>query len=282
MKKIGFVDYYISEWHANNYPAWIKEVCERTGDDFTVAYAWAEEDVSPFDGRTTDEWCHNFGVEKCESIQELCEKSDYILILAPSNPEKHLGYAKEALKYGKRTYIDKTFAPDHATAKEIFDIAEENGTPFFSSSALRYADELKGVKASSVVTTGGGGNYEEYIIHQIEMAVKLLGACEGRVKVEKSGNEYLSQIVFNNGKEATLVYGCAYPFTVHANKENGGAVYLHVNSAFFNNLIADILHFYKSGEKSFDGNETLCAMRLRETLIKAKGELGKWLETAKS
>ena len=28
MKTIGFVDYYISEWHANNYPAWIKQVCE--------------------------------------------------------------------------------------------------------------------------------------------------------------------------------------------------------------------------------------------------------------
>ena len=30
-KTIGFVDYYISEWHANNYPAWIKEICEEKG-----------------------------------------------------------------------------------------------------------------------------------------------------------------------------------------------------------------------------------------------------------
>ena len=28
MKTIGFVDYYISEWHANNYPVWIKKICE--------------------------------------------------------------------------------------------------------------------------------------------------------------------------------------------------------------------------------------------------------------
>ena len=24
MKTIGFIDYYLDEWHANNYPAWIR------------------------------------------------------------------------------------------------------------------------------------------------------------------------------------------------------------------------------------------------------------------
>ena len=37
MKKIGFVDYYISEWHANNYPTWIKEACEKLGTEYKVA-----------------------------------------------------------------------------------------------------------------------------------------------------------------------------------------------------------------------------------------------------
>ena len=113
MKTIGFVDYYISEWHANNYPAWIKEAAEKLGVDYAVSYAWAEEYVSPVDKRNTDEWCRDFGVERCESIAELCEKSDFIIVLAPSNPEKHLAYASEVLKYGKRTYVDKTFAPDY-------------------------------------------------------------------------------------------------------------------------------------------------------------------------
>ena len=119
MKKIGFIDYYISEWHANNYPKWISEASERLGEDFKVSYAWAELDVSPVDGVTTDEWCEKFGAEKCETLAELCEKSDVILLLAPSNPEKHLQYAKAVLPYGKTTYIDKTFAPDLATAEEI-------------------------------------------------------------------------------------------------------------------------------------------------------------------
>ena len=36
MKTIGFVDYYISEWHANEYPAWIKEANEKLGEDFNL------------------------------------------------------------------------------------------------------------------------------------------------------------------------------------------------------------------------------------------------------
>ena len=55
MKTIGFVDYYISEWHANNYPIWFKEIAEKSGKDFVVKYAWAEQYVSPVDGRNTDE-----------------------------------------------------------------------------------------------------------------------------------------------------------------------------------------------------------------------------------
>ena len=41
MKTIGFVDYYISEWHADNYPKWIKEANEKLGEDFKLEYVWA-------------------------------------------------------------------------------------------------------------------------------------------------------------------------------------------------------------------------------------------------
>ena len=175
-KSIGFVDYYVNEWHANNYVGWIREVCEKLGEDFEVKYAWAELDSDPNEGVSTDEWCEKYGVEKCDSIDEICEKSDYIIVLAPSNPETHLRYAEATLKYGKNTYIDKTFAPDYKTACRIFDIAKSHGTAFFSSSALRYGPELRNtVGACSMVTTGGGSLFDEYVIHQVEMIVKSLG-----------------------------------------------------------------------------------------------------------
>lgn len=269
MKKIGFIDFYISEWHANNYPAWIKEVCEKNGEDFTVAYAWAEQDISPVDGRSTDQWCADFGVERCGSIAELCEKSDYILILAPSDPDKHLGYAREALKCGKNTYIDKTFAPDYATAKEIFDIAAAHGTRFFSSSALRYADELDGLEGSSdVATTGGGSSIEEYIIHQAEMVIRMTDAYVESVDVTVTDDGYICSATLEGGKRAVMTYGPSLPFSITANGEKRG-----VSSDFFKKLIADILRFYKDGQPSFDTEQTLKVMKLREAVITAKNAL---------
>ena len=279
MKTIGFIDYYLSEWHANNYPIWIKEVCEKNGYDFEVKYAWAEMDVSPLDNVTTDEWCASFGVEKCNSIEELCEKADYILVLAPSDPEKHLGYAKEVLKYKKNTYIDKTFAPDYATAKEIFDIAEKYGTKFFSTSALRFASELEVLSdTKSVITLGGGSNQPEYIIHQIEMAVKLLKVKAEKLRVEQVGeNQYVTSIKFDGGKSATLIFSPGNPFAINAQEADGKCYYRLVTSDFFKLLIADILEFYLSGKVSFDVNQTLEVMKIREAIIKGMEELGEWI-----
>ena len=46
MKKIGFIDYYLDEWHANTYPALIKELSE---GEYEVAYAYGKID-SPIGG----------------------------------------------------------------------------------------------------------------------------------------------------------------------------------------------------------------------------------------
>ena len=280
MKTIGFIDYYLSEWHANNYPAWIKEAGEKVGEDFVVKYAWAEEYVSPVDGRNTDEWCKAFGVEKCETLEELCEKADYILVLAPSHPEKHLRYAEKALSYKKNTYIDKTFAPDLATAKKIFEIAEKYGTKFFSSSALRYGAELADVVGGKVMfTQGGGRNLPEYIIHQIEMVVKVLQEKAVRVRVEKQGcNQYIMTVQFENEKQATMLYSQGYTFGVCVEDENGKAQNKPALSDTFTGLIEDILRFYLSGEASFDGKETLEVIKIREAVINGMDNLGVWIK----
>lgn len=263
MKKIGFIDYYLSEWHANNYPAWIENASKELGEDFKVCYGWAEKDVSPVDGVTTDEWCQKLGVEKCQTIEELCEKSDYIVILAPSDPEKHLPYAKVALKYGKRTYIDKTFAPNLSEAEEMFDIAEKYGSPFFSTSALRYASELDGIKAPKFLKVwGGGGNFPEYSIHQIEMVVKVMGSGHKSVTVNKTENGYVCDIVLEDDRKVQLNYAPNFGFALET--ENGR---VDIASSFFDLLILDILKFFTSGSLPFEKEQTLMAMAMREKVV---------------
>ncbi len=264
MKKIGFVDYYVSEWHANNYPEWIKNAAKKIGEDFRVSYVWAEMEISPESGVSTDEWCKKYGAEKCESIAELCEKSDYVMILAPSNPEKHLFYAKEVFKYGKNTYVDKTFAPDLKTAEQIFAVAKEYGTRFFSSSALRFSDEACEVEAmKGLKITGGGRSLEEYIIHQIEMAVKIQGTGASSVEVlTKDGTDTI-KISYPDFRSSTLEYKDENDFSI-----NGTLI----QSDFFLNLIGDILKFFIDGKAPFDTAETLEVIKIREKIIEAAKE----------
>ena len=266
MKKIGFIDYYLSEWHANNYPAWIKAASERLGTEYEVKYAYAELDVSPVDGVTTDEWCEKFGVERCASIKELCEKSDNVIILAPSDPECHLRYAKEALTSGKRTYVDKTFAPNLREAEEIFRIAEEGGCEIFSTSALRYADELREIDAPKcIVTTGGGSNLPEYIIHQIEMAVKLLGVGAVSLNVVTEGEETVCRVAYGDERSLEMRYFPKHAFSLAL--KDGEAI--KAKSDFFANLMEEILRFFDGGENPICKCQTLEVMKIREGVIRA-------------
>ena len=279
MKKIGFVDYYLAEWHADNYPAWIGEASE----ELCIAHAWAEKEESlAYPGRTSGEWCESHGVERCATLEELCEKSDVIVILAPSDPEKHLSYAETVLRYGKPTYIDKTFAPDLATAKKIFALAEKYGTPFFSSSALRYAEELDSfAECRQMMVTGSGSNAPEYVIHLVEMAVKKLGIGARRVKAEQVGAQTYWFIDYGDDRAATLVFARSMPYSLYmstSDPKGTRPVTVTVSSPFFKGLIADMVRFFDEKTPSFDPRETLEVMAIREAALLALESCGEWKE----
>lgn len=278
MKKLGFIDYYLDEWHANNYPVWIEEYNKANGTDYKLSYAWGEID-NPNNGMTNSAWCEKFGCEQCSSIEELCKYSDHVIILAPSDPERHLDYAKRVFECGVSPYIDKTFAPDLKTAVEIFELAEKNGVKFFSSSALRYADELSGFNgdAVSAVFTGGGSNIEEYIIHQIEMAVKVLGVGASSLRYEAHADQVRIDAAYQNGKNASFFYAPCMPFTAAVSNKDGISSYSSINSQFFKKLIADIISFFETGKASFDPSETLEVMKIRDGVIRGKADQNIWI-----
>lgn len=267
MKTIGFIDYYLSEWHADHYPAWIGQASKKLGLDYAVKYAWGERETSPVTGLSNAEWCEKFGVTLCGSAAEVCEKSDFLIVLAPSNPEVHLRLAEAVLPYGKPTYIDKTFAPDLKTAQAIFDLAAKYNTPFFSTSALRCAAELDGVAdADAAIFTGGGRLFDEYIIHQVEMAVKILGVGATAVRRARLGGFDQCRIFYPNGKNATLSYAPPLPFSATYRKGDQWT-YAPIESDMFGTLLENILKFFETKQPFFDTNETLEVMKIREALV---------------
>ncbi len=279
MKKIGFIDYYLSEWHANNYPAWIKQAGDELREEFKVECAWGEV-ASPLDGKTSEEWCGKFGVRCCSTIEEVCDNVDFVIILAPSDPEKHLEYAKRVFPFGKNTFIDKTFTDSYADACEIYELAKKYSVNFFSTSALRYAFEIEKFEGncSSVITTGGGSDLPEYCIHQIEMICKLIKDEPVRIKCENRGKgQYVFDIDFEADKKATLLWAGAYPFTVCISDNEGRSRHANITSPFFYETMKNILGFFLSGKPPFDAKETLNAMRIRDHLLKALKNEGLWL-----
>ena len=198
---IGFIDYYLDEWHANNYPQMLSEA---SGGELTVKYAYAVKDKP--NGMTTDEWCEKYGVIKCKSIEELVEKSDGIAVLSPDNCELHEELSRLPLMSKKPTYIDKTFAPTAAAAKRIFAIGESENTPCWSTSALRFAAEYgeladKNIKAAALI---GPLDFETYSIHLLEPLMMLMKADAKRVIAVKGTEWHTLSVEFCDGRAANI------------------------------------------------------------------------------
>ena len=70
MKKIGFIDYYLDEWHANYYPEFFRS---EAGDRMEVAYAYGKIDAP--NGMTNKEWSEKYDAELLGSIEEVIENT---------------------------------------------------------------------------------------------------------------------------------------------------------------------------------------------------------------
>lgn len=97
MKKIGFIDYYLDEWHANKYPDWIRAA---SGGTMEVAYAYGMKDAER--GLSNAAWCGKHGIALRQTVEEVVAESDYLIVLSPDNPEHHEALAQLPLASGNR------------------------------------------------------------------------------------------------------------------------------------------------------------------------------------
>ncbi len=280
MKKIGFVDLFIDEWHANNYPQFIKN--SRFKDAFEVAYAW--EEAPKAGGRPLAQWCQDFGVKAAASITEVVRKSDCIIVLAPSNPEVHERLSKLPLRSGKPVYIDKPFAPSLKAARRMIERARAHQTPMFSSSALRFGSGLNkmiaelGGPAAFASTRGGGGSFEEYAIHQIEMLVMLMGHAPKRLMQCGAGGAETLVVEFADGRRCTASYAPGFSFQAESLAKDGTCRSDASMGDFFPRFIDAMLEFFETGKPPFPAEQSLAVAAILETAIKAKVRKDKWFK----
>ncbi len=264
MFKIGLIDHYLDEWHANNYPQMLRDEIAKTGRSMEVVYAYANCDKP--EGITTDEWCARQKCSRLGSIEEITGKCDALIVLAPSFPEMHEEMARIPLSSGKPVYIDKVFAPDRKTGERIFNHAAKNGTPLFSSSALRFSGAMDDFRIKKVMKavrclTGGAGSFEVYAIHQIEMIQAVMVDLPKRVKAlfNAGGNTLIFD--FGDGRMAQTTQMNALPFTICCS-DGAKCIYKNCGNDHFINLVAAMVRFFEDRTPPILPADTLNALQM--------------------
>jgi len=265
MMKIAFLDNQLENWHANTFRNLLG-----SGEYDARLHAVSSEDHEA--GRL---WAAASEIPYVDDIRDLKGEVDAIMLLAPSNPDAHVGMVARAVELKVPVYVDKTFAPTLADAKTIFAIADRAGLPLFSTSALRCADELKplrewGENLLQAQAYGGGGNFAEYVIHPLEMLVSLFGAGVSHFDVRKTGE--FRQITLDFGSRVGTLF--CYPKAQEAFRivaaRDGTVVDEKITSPIFKNLMRDILQFFSTGREPVCREETLKIIELIEQFTYAK------------
>lgn len=278
MKKIGFIDYYLDEWHANNYPQWIRE---QSNGEFEVCCVYGEVPSPRPGGRTNEQWAKDMGLELCASIEEVIEKSDCLVVLAPDNPEQHLRLTELAAKSGKRLYIDKTFAPDKETALKIFENAAVHQTPCYSTSALRFASAYQDLDRENVrwIQSIGPGEFNMYCIHQIEPIVSIMGTEAKRVMF-LGDRQYPSMLIeFSGGRSAqftTMFSAPGFSMKVGYEDEKKAVAALQIEPSFWSRFIDNLLDFFRTGDVKVPHEQTVAIAAIREAAVEARKNAFTW------
>ena len=276
MKKIGFIDYYLDEWHANTYPGMIQEASK---GEMAVCYAYGKID-SPT-GISNRAWGEKYDITVLNTIKEVIEKSDYLVVLSPDHPHMHEELCALPLKSRKRVYIDKTFAPDRESAKRIFAMAEAGETSFYSSSALFFADELKAVQKEGikVINSWGPGTYDMYSIHQLEPIVSLMGYDARRVMF-LGDEQFPSMLVeFDGGRRVQIAnFPMGAPFIMSIGYMDNATKQITLESDYFSNFIDALIEFFRTGNIPVPHEETLAVISIRAAGIRAMKTPYQWVE----
>ena len=73
------------------------------------------------------------------------------------------------------------------------------------------------------------------------------------------------------------MFSNGYNYNIMAIPKEGKPYRQAITSSFFVSLLQDIIRFFETGEHSFDPQQTLEVMRVRDALLAAENADGRWL-----
>ncbi len=216
------------------------------------------------------------GVEVVDSIPALLNKVDVVL-LESVDGRPHLEQVRPVFEAGKPVFIDKPLAGSLADALAIAKLGEQTKTPWFSSSALRFARDTQAARNDPKIGEITGCDAWSpcplepshpdlywYGIHGVETLYTIMGTgCQSVSRSHTDGTDLVVG-VWKDGRIGTFR-------GIRAGKEEYGAVVFgkkgvapagHFES--YRPLVVEIVKFFKNRQPPVPAAETLEMMAFME------------------
>jgi hypothetical protein len=221
------------------------------------------------------------------SIAELCDLVDVILLVSVDG-RVHLHQARQVFLSKRPVFIDKPLAASFSDAKEIARLAQESGTPWFSSSSLRFAEPYQQALRDTTsgvihgVETYGPATLEPtnpglfwYGIHSVESLFTLMGPGCASVSMTSNADFDLAVGVWKDGRIGVakgLRKGKAdYGALLY---RETGIIHIPVKDVSYVLLVREIMDFFKTGKPPVSNAATLEIMAFMDAAEKSRKQGG--------
>jgi predicted dehydrogenase len=260
------------------------------GGRVVVAFKGGSPDLQASAGRVekfTKELRDRFHVQVVDNIAAMCQQVDAVL-LESVDGRVHLAQVKEVMRAHKPVFIDKPLAASLADARQIDQLGRETGTPWFSSSSLRFAPEYEGIRTDSSlgaifgVESYGSAHLEPtnpglfwYGIHAVEALFTVMGTgCQSVSSVSTPDYDMVVG-TWNDGRIGT-VRG------LRKGKEDYGLLifgekavrHLPLADVSYVPLVRQILQFFRTNQPPVLNSETLEIMAFMDAAERSRQQNG--------
>lgn len=221
----------------------------------------------------------SMGVKMVPTMDEMLARADVVMI-ETNDGRPHLKEAMPAFKAGKPVFIDKPVAHNLAEVLRIYRIAEDMKVPVFTSSGLRYVDNMHTIDRKKVISadTFSPASLEKshtdlfwYGIHAVEPLFTVMGpGCKEVVQVQHNDDGDLVVGIWNDGRVGT-VRGIR-----NGKRGFGGTVFTQDNIITLDTftgyraLVVEIVKFFKTKTPPVPVNETLEIYAFMEAAMKSR------------
>jgi predicted dehydrogenase len=257
--------------HVIAFTKYINDPKNETGCRVVVGYPGGSPDLPASADRVdkfTQQLRDQYGLEIVNSIEELCEKVDGVL-LESVDGRPHLKQARPVIAARKPVFIDKPMAGNLADVIEIFRLARENNVPCWSSSSTRYGESIAGARNNDELgelvgcDVFGSSSWTEhhpdlylYGVHAVEALFTIMGTgCQTVARVKTEGTDMVVG-VWEGGRIGTFrdLRGGKSGSTAIIYGKKGMAT---GKSGGYGPLLEEIVKFFKTGKAPVPAEETI-------------------------